>query len=59
MKSLFCVVFFVEIKAIFCKTKDVDLLIFYKTVIVRNIFKNLLLMPMVLVFANWSYVRLS
>ena len=52
--------FFVEMKAILlCKTKDIHLLMFYKTVKVRNFFLNLLLTPVVLVFVNWNYVGLS
>ena len=40
------------------KTKDIHLLMFYKTVKVRNFFFNLLLTPVVVVFVNWNYVGL-
>ena len=59
-KMLFCVVFFIEMKAILlCKTKDIHLLMFCKTVKIRNFFLSSLLTPVVLVLVNWNYVGLS
>ena len=41
-----------------CKTKDIHILTFYKTVKVK-FFLNLLLTPVVVVFVDWNYVGLS
>ena len=42
-----------------CKTKDIHLLMFYKTVKKSEFFFNLLLTPVAPVFVDWNYVGLS